>query len=101
MGKFRTDSEIERGLASVARDVPMPDGSTRTVTLFQVAWDAFDFMTTEGAPWSIDAPRFSEWALVNQAEVGGSFEENFNSVISYAHRRFNHGEKARNKGWIR
>jgi hypothetical protein len=59
MASFVTDKEIESLLEVVSRDMPMPNGTTRSFTGIKLMWKALDFLIVIG--------RWSQAELINIA----------------------------------
>ncbi len=79
--RFMTEKEVEGYLEPETRVIPWLDGQDKHLTEMKIFWSAYDFL--------VDFNYYTPQALValavtNQQETGGTFEDNFHTVVSYA-----------------
>lgn len=82
MSRFYTEKQIEAGLESETRELPMPDGSVKHFRSFKMVWEAMDYLILTGG---YDRARLVEIALMGCEEMGYSFEESFPDTVYYAY----------------
>lgn len=80
---FFTDrNEAAKWAALETRNVPMPDGSVRTLTDWKLTWRSYDIIIADGL---FSASEIAGLALLTASERSESFESSFSDVVSYIH----------------
>lgn len=85
---FITEKQIEAQLEMETRDLPMPDGAMRKLTMFKVFWNAVDSLILNGWDWKLNRWGWSRGRLVEEAlsvsEANGwNFQYSFERVVNF------------------
>ncbi len=80
---FQTEKETEAMLELETRDLPMPDGSTRSISAFRMAWNSYDFILACGVRGPADITKL----IADDADKAGkSFQEYFPGAVGAIHK---------------
>lgn len=74
------ETEIENWLATEARDLPMPDGSTRPTRAFRLVWETMDSLILTSGYSRLELTKF---AAEESRLQGIPFETAFTGVVSW------------------
>ena len=77
---FYTDKQAETWLEREARNLPMPDGSTRPLTTFGLVWETADSLVKDSG---YALRELIAGALEEEYLQGLSFEEAFTCVVGW------------------
>jgi hypothetical protein len=80
---FMTEKETEEWLELETRSVRMPDGATRPLTLFRLAWNSFDHVIESGL---FTDTELAGLAVEASNETGQPFDRTFPNMVAYVAR---------------
>lgn len=79
-----TEKQTEDWLKLETRNITMPDGSTRPISMFKLHWNGYDFLVAEWKTFTEE--KLVQIALNDAARTGRSFEQQFPNIVAYAYR---------------
>ena len=77
---MHTEKQMERWLESETRNIAMPDGDRRFITMFRLFWKSYDSLITLSG---YTPEQISGWAVEEAGLQGMEFQKAFEGVIAW------------------